>query len=65
MSNLFCDLVFDLNLVQMINEPTHNYSPKYLRLIVFPTADDIITSLSVHLNASYLSFQISLQYPSL
>ena len=24
-SNLFCDLVFNLNLIQMINEPTHIY----------------------------------------
>jgi len=50
MSNLFCDLVFNLNLVQMINEPTHIHG-NILDLILI-IDDNLITSLSVHSNSS-------------
>ena len=50
MSNLFCDLVLNLNLVQMLNEPTHIHGN--ILDLVFTTDDDIITSLSVHSTTS-------------
>ena len=49
MSNLFCELVFNLNLVQIINEPTHIH--RNILDLVF-TTDDIITSLLVHSSTS-------------
>ena len=49
-SNFFCDLVFNLNLVQMINEPTHIYGS--ILDLVLTTNDDNISSLLVHSYAS-------------
>lgn len=49
-SNFFCDLVFNLNLVQMINEPTHIYGN--ILDLVLTTNDDNISSLSVYPYAS-------------
>ena len=48
MSNLFCDLVFNLNLVQMINEPTHIHGN--ILDLVLTTEDNFNTLLSVHSN---------------
>ena len=47
----FCDLVFILNLVQMINDPMHIHRYNYRRLVL-TTDDDIITSLSVYSDTS-------------
>ena len=70
MSNFFCDLVFNLNLIQIINEPTHIHS-NILDLIL-TTDDDIITSLSVHSNIFLpiisdhfaITFSLNTSFPS-
>ena len=69
-SNFFCDLVFNLNPVQMINEPTHIYGNTLD--LVLTTNDDNISSLSVHPYASLpiisdhftIAFSLSTSLPS-
>ena len=64
-SNQFCDLVFQHNLLQLVNNPTHVCGN--ILDLVLTNSDDIITSLSVdpimspHLQSDHfrVSFNIS------
>jgi len=44
--NLFCDLVFDVNLVQLVNQPTHSCGN--ILDLVLTNIEDSIASLSIH-----------------